>query len=702
MITLQQIRDRAGAWLAGFIGLALLAFIMGDFMSSGQLLFSGSKMRVAKLGRESISIQELEKKIAEAEEMYRSGGGQPLDEQQSFALRDQSFQQLITDYILNEEADELGFGVTSEELFDMVQGTNPHPYVRSLFTDPSNGRFNRSLLVTFLKNMDADPSGAQKRMWMNVENELMGQRRVQKYTSMIAKGIYSPNFIVKQENENMFKTVDFSYIEKPYEWVTDSLAKATPAEEKSFYKENLYRFHQVESRDIDLVFFDIVPSSNDRQTADEWIAKIKPELEATTDYTHFLSMNSETPFNPAFLSRSELSIHLDTLYDAPVGTMVGPFSEENKLKLAKLANVASLSDSVRLRHIMKVPAAATAEAVTAVRDTMTLLKSQLESGKATFADLAAKVSADFASAPNGGDLGWIRYGQIPDTVFFAPKGKIILLEMAQSIHLIEVLEESPKQKRVQIAVLDHPVEPSNKTHQELYTAASQFAGANQTYEQFSASVFNDTVNSQSRLRITPIDPNVGGMPGSREIIRWAFNAKKGEISKIFELDQAYVVAALGQINKPGIAPFEQVREEVAYLATRKKQAEIIKKEMLAGNLSSLTALSQSMKIEDSVNFPIDNAKAIAFNANALPGPGNEPAIIGAATAMAEGALSQPIEGNHGVYVLSIEKVNQPAELSDYSTVRDRLDVTYSSRVQMETFPALKKLYGFKDERVKFY
>ncbi|MGE4568540.1 MAG: SurA N-terminal domain-containing protein [Bacteroidales bacterium] len=594
MITLQQIRDRAGAWLAGFIGLALLAFIMGDFMSSGQLLFSGSKMRVAKLGRESVSIQELEKRIAEAEEMYRSGGGQPLDEQQAFALRDQAFQQLITDYILNEEAAELGFGVTSEELFDMVQGTNPHPYVRSLFTDPSNGRFNRSLLVTFLKNMDADPSGSQKRMWMNVENELLGQRRVQKYTSMIAKGIYAPAFILKLENDNMFKTVDFSYIEKPYEWVTDSLAKPSLAEEKAFYKENLYRFHQPESRDIDLVFFDITPSGNDRQSADEWMAKLKPEFAETTDYAPFLSMNSESPFNPAFLSRTELSIHIDTLYDAPVGTMVGPFTEGSSLKLAKLAKTASLSDSVRLRHIMKVPVAATAEAVTAVRDTMSLLKSQLESGKATFAELAAKVSADFASAPNGGDLGWIRYGQIPDTVFFTPKGKIILLEMAQSIHLIEVLEESPKQKRVQIAILDHAVEPSNKTHQELYAAASQFAGANQSYEQFAASIMNDTVNSQSRLRISPIDPNVGGLIGSREIIRWAFNAKKGEVSKIFELDQAYVVAALGEINEAGIAPFEQVRDEVTYWATRKKQAEILKKEMLAADLSSLTALSRSM------------------------------------------------------------------------------------------------------------
>ena len=702
MITLQQIRDRAGAWLAGFIGLALLAFIMGDFMSSGQLLFSGSKMRVAKVGRESVSIQEFEQKIVEAEEMYRSGGGQPLDEKQTFALRDQVFQQLVTDYILNEEAGTLGFGVTAEELFDMIQGTNPHPYVRSLFTDPSNGRFNRSLLVTFLKNMDADPSGGQKKMWMNVERELMGQRRVQKYTTLIAKGVYAPSFLLKQDNDNMFKTVDFSYIEKPYEWVTDSLAKPTLAEEKSYYKENLYRFHQVESRDIDLVFFDIVSSAGDRKAADEWMSKIKPEFEATTDYLHFLSMNSETPFNPLFLSRSELSLALDTLYDAPVGTMVGPYAEESMLKLAKLARVESISDSVRIRHIMKVPVAATADAVTAVRDTMALLKKEIESGKSTFSDVAAKVSADFASAPNGGELGWIRYGQIPDTVFFAPKGKVFQLEMAQSFHLIEVLEESPKQKRVQIALLDHAVEPSNQTHQELFAAASKFAGANQTYAQFSASIANDSVNSQTKLRISPIDPGVGGLNASREIIRWAFNARKGEVSKIFELDQAYVVAALGEIHKPGIAPFEQVRDDVSFFATQQKRADIIKKEMLAGDLSSLTALAHSMKLNDTVDFPIDNAKAIAFNANALPGPGSEPTIIGVATALPEGTLSKPIAGNHGVYILSIDKINQPQTLFDLSSVRDRLNVTLSSRVQLETFPALKKLFDFKDERIKFY
>ena len=704
MITLQQIRDKAGVLLAIVIGLALMAFVLTDFMSSGRLLFSGSAMDVAKVGNKSITIQEYEAQIRSAEESYRAEGNKISDEYQLFSLRDQIYQQLVTDIIMESELEALGLGVHSREMSEIIQGSNPHPYIRSLFTDPNTGRFDRNTFNSFLQSIDADPSGNTRRMWQNLRKQLLGERKVQKYTNLISKGLYSPNFVLETDHENMSTTFKFSYIEKPYEWVSEeTVGTITPVEEKTFYKENTYLFKNiVESRELAMVFFETKPSDNDNVSAEKWVAEIKPEFESTTDYAYFLNMNSDTPFDAKYYKKDQLSEPKDTLFDMSVGTVIGPYTEGGSIRLAKLAKTAMLSDSVKIRHIAKFPTASTAEAIKAVRDTMTLLKTQLDSG-ADFKELAQKVSMDPSSASTGGELGWIPYGSIQDTLFFMNKGQMIQLEMAQSIHIIQVMDYSPRVKKVQIAVLDHVIEPSNQTHQELYAKASKFIQENPTFAQFEATIQNDnSYTGQTMLRVTATDPGVMGMSSSREIVSWAFKAKPGDVSKIFELDNAYAVVSLGSIYKEGIVPFEQVRSEVNALIVRKKKAESIKAEMIAAGASSLEKLATIMKTPQGYDYNIDDSKnPIAFNAISLPGPGAEPDVIAAASVTPMGVLSAPVSGNHGVYILSVSEINK-AEPMDASVARDRLDITMSGRAQGEVFPVLKTLYNVKDSRVNFY
>ena len=704
MITLQQIRDKAGVLLAVVIGLALMAFVLTDFMNSGRLLFSESAMNVAKVGNKSITIQEYEAQIRAAEESYRAEGNRLNDEYQSFSLRDQIFQQMITDIIMEEELDALGMGVHSREMSEIIQGSNPHPYIRSLFTDPNTGRFDRNTFNSFLQSIDFDPSGNTRKMWQNLRKQLLGERKVQKYTNLISKGLYSPGFVLENDHENMSRTFKFSYIEKPYDWVSDDVIDATtPVEEKKFYKENTYLFKNiVESRELAMVFFETKPSDGDNVSAEKWVADIKSEFESSSDYAYFLNMNSDTPFDARYYKQDQLSEPKDTLFNMPVGTVIGPYREDESIRLAKLAKTAMLPDSIKIRHIAKFPSATTAEAIKAVRDTMTLLKTQLDSG-ADFKELAQKVSMDLSSASTGGELGWIPYGSIQDTLFFMNKGQIIQLEMAQSIHIIQVMDQSPLVKKVQIAVLDHIIEPSNQTHQELYAQASKFIQENPTFKQFEATLQNDnSYNGQTMLRVTATDPGVMGKGSSREIVRWAFGAKPGDVSKIFELNDSYAVASLGSVYKEGIVPFEQVRLEVNALINRKKRAENIKNEMISAGVSSLDQLAVVMKSPEGNDFSIDDSKnPIAFNAISLPGPGAEPDVIATASVTPKGVLSVPVSGNHGVYILSIDEINE-AEPMDASLVKDRLDITINSRAQGEVFPVLKNLYKVKDSRVNFY
>ncbi|GAJ17461.1 unnamed protein product, partial [marine sediment metagenome] len=153
------IRNKAGILIAVVIGLALLAFVLGDFLGQGSGPAFGSKklFELAEINGKSISYQLYEQKIQNLIEVYKLIGRSVIDEATNESIREQTWQQLIRDYVLADEYKELGITVSSDELFDLVQGNNPHPIIRNLFSDPQTGQINKPALIQFLKTLDNDP-----------------------------------------------------------------------------------------------------------------------------------------------------------------------------------------------------------------------------------------------------------------------------------------------------------------------------------------------------------------------------------------------------------------------------------------------------------------------------------------------------------------------------------------------------------------
>ena len=200
MSALQFLRERAGVLVAGVIGLSLLLFVVSDFFGGGRSQRRAQRKyyELGQIGSERISYQDYEQRILSLQEIYKLSGTATIDESTLEQIREQMWQQMIREKILDSQYDNLGIGVTAEELDGLVLGNDPHPIVRQLFTDRQTGMFNNSAVVSFLKSIEVDETA--KRYWLFFENEIVSDRMNTKYNNLVSNGLYVTSKQAEFEN----------------------------------------------------------------------------------------------------------------------------------------------------------------------------------------------------------------------------------------------------------------------------------------------------------------------------------------------------------------------------------------------------------------------------------------------------------------------------------------------------------------------
>ena len=361
------------------------------------------------------------------------------------------------------------------------------------------------------------------------------------------------------------------------------------------------------------------------------------------------------------------------LFNAAIGTIVGPYEEGNSVKVSKLTGEKVVSDSVKARHILinimdgdSTKAMATADS----------LKNAVKKG-AKFADLAMMFSKDQGSAIKGGDLGWFRQGMmVPtfnDACFNGKKGDMPIVTSQFGIHLIEILDKSAGSKQVQVLTLERKIEPSQRTYDAAYNKANEFASKNSTGEAFDSAIVKQGLNKRIADNIRENDKNIPGLDQPRELVRWAYTAKKGELSKIFTFGDKYVMAHLVGIKEKGTLPLDEVKDAVTVEARKIKKAQML----------------------------IDKFNAAGSNSY-IPGMGNEPAMVGTIFAMKAGQTSKAIKGENSVAVIMVKSFTTPPATTDFSANIKQLQDQRKSRSDYEVQNTLKEKANIADNRAKFY
>lgn len=716
MATLENIRKR-GPLVAAVIGIALLAFILGDLFNSGGGLFSGDRFRIAEVNGENIDYRDYENQVQSAIENYKNSG-RTLTDSERDQVREMVWDNMVQGILLENEYQAIGVAVSSDELFDLMQGRNVDPMIARdpAFANPQTGQFDPSRVVSFYKNRGDGEQGRQIEAYLlNLEERVTENRMIRKYLNLVEKGLYIPIPQVENDFKSRNYLVDFDYVGKMYTQVPDSSVVISEDDLKKYYKEHKDEYDQKTSRDLVYVTFDVLPSSKDTAHTFDWVQKSIAEFKSTQDDKQFINFNSDESFDPKHYKQGEISnTEIDSfLFSAEVGDITGPYFEGGSYKLAKLIETKDLPDSLEAKHILIAINGQSIPDATKAKLVADSLKTVIENG-VDFATVAKEYSADQQSMEEGGVLGWVTEGQQVNRMpidFFSElidknQNEIVVLEQNYGVHLLMKTGQGEKFKKVQVGILERKIVPSTETYKKTYAKASKFAGENRSLEKFNETVAKEGLIKRSAPGLTENGTYIPGLETPRQLIRWAYNNKIGDVSEVFELGKRYVIGSLVDIKKEGIAPLKQVENQVRLAVMKEKKAEVLLKQLNDTKSSDLNSWAQKLNTE------VKEAKNISFSSFQVPGMGFEPAVIAKAVTIEKGQITEPIKGESGVYAISVKIItpSMSTENVDLNVDRTRLLQGLKQRIYPnpqfggtgEVIRSLVESAEIKDERSKFY
>ncbi len=691
---------RKNGWiLIVLLALALGGFILMDIMQNASNYSAGDVNTLGKVNGKEIKRDEFETYI---NRIY-------TQQDNSYQARQQSWDYFVEKTIVSQEAEELGLGVDREELRDLQFGDNLSPIIMQRYKTPDNRpdyNYLNSVKNAIDNRQELEPAFIAS--WAEQEKEIVSTRLEEKIMSMVTKGLYAPKWQAEMVFRENSERIDFRYVRIPYDKVTEEEAPVTDADYQAFLKNNPRLYDQLEeTRVVNYVSFDVIPTSGDSAVAYDAVAKHLDGLRTATNDSAFVLTNNGA-YNPAYQLKSELPpLMADTLMKLPLGTVIGPYLDGNMWNIAKILDRRVVPDSVRVSHI----------AMQATPDNdrrIDSLLNLLNTGAARFDSLAARFSQDTKTAPIGGDLGWVARtpdgNDLANLIFYkAEQSKFYKMKNAQAIQLVQVTGKkfTNNETGAKVVFLSQRVEPSKNTQQVAKDKAVALVQQAKTLDAFNTQALQQNLQVLTSAPLKAADFSVGvlGMgDDARDIVRWAFDEKtklNAVSQEVFVFrdatggyfDSKYVVAALKSIAPKGPATVAALKANIEADQKVKniKKAEVIASKMLqsAGDLAGIASLW---------GLQVDTARGTT-----MLQAGSEPRVVGTAFSLAKDAVSGPITGNSAVWVVSplSEKadIQLPADMTLY---RRQASSSAMSTIRINMMNSLKKTAELADFRSRFY
>lgn len=631
MATLQSIRNH-GTILLVVVGVAMLAFILGDFLNSGSSFFNKNRENVAEIAGHQVHYTEYEAAKEQLQEVYKiETGTNDINEDLTIQLRNQAWQMMLMDYTLREQAEKIGMDVTADELSELCIGANPHQLIqqRRAFYDET-GSFNRFALVNFLNSLAQEPESPEqaeglkqaKNYWMYWEKAVRLTHLQEKYTDLLSKMVTANNIDAKYAYEARKNSVDVQYVQQPYYAVADSLVKVTEGDLKKLYNEKKEQYKQTPNRSIEYVSFPIVPSAEDFADVEKLIKSLENDFRTKEDVAALVNSNS------------------DVLYDGrdySVETIPAEYKDFAFGKGVKKGACTELNFADDTYSIARV----------------------MDCGY-NKADSVKLVLVANDENTEDVELGWFKASDlqknIAEPAFNGKKGSTFTVASGMGEQTFKISDISKATPKVKLAILSRKVTASSKTYGALYNQAKQFLVANNNADSLHQAALDQGLSAAPVFGLNENTDKVNDLKNSRPIVRWAFEAKQGQVSDVFECGDQFVVAALTEVNDGDYRPMEAVRAELVIAATNNKKAEYI-----MNQLKDVTTLKAAAEL---FGTEVKSAEGISMSSYRLGSAGVEPAVVGTALALEANTVSAPVKGNNGVYVLTVgEKKVADGELN---------------------------------------
>jgi peptidyl-prolyl cis-trans isomerase D len=699
MAVIGKIRERSTLLLV-LVGGALAAFILGDLFSNKRGSFggSGADQSIGSVYGSDIDRQNYELKVSEELES-RQSVGQPANSQMSDQIRDQVWNQMTQEIIVNKEIEKLGLTITPEEYDDIRFGENVSEMFTSdpTFKNKETGNFDPALVKQYF----AFVQEKYPLYWKLQKDKIISDRLSEKYNNLVKKAIYSNKLDAKDKFTNESNKLTFSFVEKKYNSVADSTITVSDADLEQWYSKHKSekRFDQKPSRDINYIAFEVVPTAADEQLIKDKISELANDFKNTTNDSLFIAKSSETKNTQVGIYKpGESSSPLnDSLFaNVIAGQIVGPFKEGNYYKLAKIVGFAD-EPQARVRHIL-LQSNPTQDMVKLKAKADSIIK-VIRANK-NFEQMVMQFSDDPGSKNTGGVYEWFgKERMVPEFTaasFDNPVGTITTCQTQYGIHIIEVLGKRSQQQMKYYSV-DKQIVPSKETFNAVYDVASEFSINNSDTAKFNKVAKEKNYTIVNAKNVAMGAKNVSGLQEARELTRWAYAEKTeiGNVSEPFESADKYVVGALVSVKEEGIADLKDVKDMVKNEVIKEKKVELFSKELAGTSIEEIAKKN---------GLTVEKAEGVTLASSSLSGAGYEPYVVGAASMTQKGKTSQPLKGRAGVFVIQLENkvvAEIPKALDNEKQTLATAVQNKVSSINGDVLKALKELAKVKDERGKF-
>ena len=713
MAALGKIRSK-GVFLICIVGFALFAFIAEELVRSCESTQNESRQRVGEVNGDKISVQEFQKLVDEYTNVIKMTQGRDnLTDEELNQIKDVVWNTFVQNEIIGKEAEKLGLKVTDQELQNVLnQGTNPM-LLQTPFVNQQTGRFDANLLRKFLAEYKqaktSNPQMAEQYQslydfWSFVEKNMRQQLLVQKYQTLLAGCMLSNPISAKAAYNEENQESDIQLASFAYSSINDNKVTVSDADLKAKYDELKPRFKQYEeTRNIKYVDVQVLPSASDRAALNKEVENIKNSLTEAADPTEVVRKSGSLvtylgiPQTKAAFP-SDIAAKLDSM---AVGTVSSPVEnkQDQTINIVKLISKTELPDSVEFRAI-QVTGSTPEEAAKRADSIYVALN-----GGAEFEVIAKKygqtgaknwmTSAQYQSAPSM-DSDTKSYIDALNTMAV---NELKNIKLSQGNIVLQLTDRKALVSKYVAAVVKKPIEFSKNTYSAAYNKFSQFVSENQSLEQMQKSAAKYGYNVQDLNDVRNADHYVANIRGTRDALKWIFEAKENEVSQLYECgnNDHLLVIVMTKVNEKGYRGLddENVKNYIKQEVIRDKKAEmLIAKAKGVKNIGGAKAKGATISTVNQVTF----AAPVFVQSTGM----SEPALSGAVAATAKGKFSaHAVKGYAGVYLFQVNNRRmRPVKFNEkeYEERLSQKSLQYASNFMQELY--IKA--NVKDNRYLFF
>lgn len=688
MTALGKIRSK-GILLIIIIGLGLFAFIAEEAFRSCNGIKGQNSQQIGEVLGEKIYVQDFQKLLEEYQDaMKLTMRTDNLSEDQLNQLKDQVWQQLVSERVMKEDCKKLGLTVTEDELQNVLNDGTNQLLTQTPFVNQQTGRFDVSILKQFIdayrkaeasnNSQQLDQMRPAYNYWLFVEKNLRTQLLAQKYQSLLANCVLSNKVEAKMAFNEENEEAQIQLASIAYNTIKDADIKVTDEELKAKYEELKPAFRQQqEMRDVKMVDVQVKASATDRGQLQKDMAGYQKQLAAAADPTQVVSKSGSMiqyiglPVSgKAFQQYPDIASKIDSMAVGTTGVVEN--TKDNTYNIVRILSRTELPDSVEFRQIQvggktleaaRASADSIQKALAAGGDFQAIAKRYGQDSTTTWFTGAMYEQASTMSQDNRAYIEALLNGAV---------GSTQNIELTQGNVVIQVLNRKAMKSKAVAAVIKKEIRFSDNTYSKAYNRFSQFVTQSQASLadlQKHATKFGYTVQDLNDFATSSHTVgNVGGS-GIRDAIKWIFEAKEGQVSQLFEAGKEndhLLVLCMTKIHPQGYRPWDdaQVKEILKREVIRDKKAEMIMAKLKGVN-SIAAAQAKGAKVS-TVNQITFAAPAFIQATGAA-----EPALSGAVAATAQGKFcSAPVKGNAGVYVFQVvKKQMRPAKYNEEQQIQ---------------------------------